>query len=200
MKTYTKDELAEILNKHKLWLQNDPAGSRADLSGSNLRGSDLSGSNLSHSNLRGSALRGSDLSYSNLRGSDLSYSNLRGSDLSGSDLSGSDLSYSDLSGSNLRGSDLRGSDLSYSDLSGSDLSGSIFAYAMVSFTGHGECGRLLMAIRRKEGDAPELHCGCFSGNTKALREYIANGPERYKATRTLALDTVLVLLDVRNPE
>jgi hypothetical protein len=59
---------------------------------------------------------------------------------------------------------------------------------------------MLTAIRRKEGDAPELSCGCFSGNTKALREYIATGPEEWRKTRTLALDTVLVLLDARNDE
>ena len=175
MKTYTKTELADILNKHKLWLRNDPDGVIANLSGS-----DLSGSNLRGSNLRGS----------NLSGSNLSFSNLSGSNLSGSNLSGSNLSFSNLSGS----------DLSGSDLSGSNLSGSLFAYAQVSFIGHGERGRQLMAIRRNKGDAPELYCGCFSGNTKALREYIANGPEKYKVTRTLALDTVLMLLDARNPE
>ena len=88
----------------------------------------------------------------------------------------------------------------YADLSRANLSGAIFAFAAVSFLGHGECGRTLTAIRRKEGDAPELFCGCFTGNTKALREYIENGPEKYRTTRTLALDTVLMLLDARNEE
>ena len=86
MKKYSKEELAEILQKHNLWLQGDPEGKRADL-------------------------YGSDLSYSNLSGSDLSYSNLSGSNLSGSNLSGSNLYGSDLRGSNLSGSDLCGSNL-----------------------------------------------------------------------------------------
>jgi hypothetical protein len=103
MNTYTPDQLAEILDKHRKWLLCD-GGERADLSYSDLRGS-----NLSYSDLRGSNLSGSNLSYSDLSGSDLRGSNLSGSDLSGSDLSYSDLSYSDLSYSDLSYSDLRGS-------------------------------------------------------------------------------------------
>ena len=48
---YLKAELEEILKKHKMWLNSEAGGEKADLSecdlsGSNLRGSDLSGSNL----------------------------------------------------------------------------------------------------------------------------------------------------------
>ena len=74
-----KKELKEILEKHLKWLQNEAGGERADLRGSNLRGSDLSNCDL----------RGSDLSNSDLRYCDFSNSDLRGSDLRGSDLSGS---------------------------------------------------------------------------------------------------------------
>jgi hypothetical protein len=97
MKTYTPVELKEILRLHKLWLNGDSKGIRADLSESDLRGSDLS-----ESDLRGSDLSESDLRGSDLRGSNLSGSNLRNSNLSGSNLSGSNLSGSNLSNSNLR--------------------------------------------------------------------------------------------------
>ncbi len=106
MRDITKEQLSEILEKHRLWLRDDEGGERADLSGSDLRGS-----NLSYSDLRGSDLRGSNLRYSNLRGSNLSDSNLSGSNLRGSNLRGSNLSYSNLSCSNLSDSDLRGSNL-----------------------------------------------------------------------------------------
>ncbi len=101
LKTYTKEELADIIAKHGKWLCDESGGERA-----NLRYSNLSYSNLSYSNLRYSNLSYSNLSYSNLSGSNLSGSDLSYSNLSGSNLSGSDLSYSDLSGSNLSGSDL----------------------------------------------------------------------------------------------
>ncbi|MEN6553965.1 MAG: pentapeptide repeat-containing protein [Methanobacterium sp.] len=94
MKTYTKEEIANILDLHAKWLNGVDGGVKADLSYSNLRGADLS--------------------YSNLRGADLRGANLRGADLRGADLSDSNLSDSNLSGSNLRGTNLRGSDLSYS--------------------------------------------------------------------------------------
>ena len=41
MKNITKKELVSILNKHKMWLRNDPKGERAYLSGADLIGADL---------------------------------------------------------------------------------------------------------------------------------------------------------------
>ena len=42
----TKKKLKEILEKHKLWIEGDPAGSVANLSGADLSGANLSGANL----------------------------------------------------------------------------------------------------------------------------------------------------------
>jgi len=118
--------------------------------------------------------------------------NLRSANLSGADLRSADLRSANLSGADLSGADLSGADLSDVNLSGADG----LCYAQVSFSGHGECGRMLTAIKRTE--EIELFCGCFTGNVEALRQYIANGKERLKKTRTLALDTVLVLLEATN--
>ena len=49
-------ELQEILRLHKLWLEGNSIGKRADLSEANLRGAILS-----EANLRGANLRGADL-------------------------------------------------------------------------------------------------------------------------------------------
>lgn len=101
----TKEELKEILGKHKKWLRCKQGGVRIDLHGSNLRYCDLSGN---------------DLTCCILRGCDLSGSNLSGCNLRGSDLRNSDLSYArlhcDLGGSDLRGCDLGGCNLEYSNL------------------------------------------------------------------------------------
>jgi hypothetical protein len=94
----------------------------------------------------------------------------------------------------------RGEGGSRADLSGADLSGAVHSFAAVSFSGHGECGRTLTALRLKEGDPVSLFCGCFTGTTEQLREYIAEGDAKYRKTRTLALDTVLMLLDAKNEE
>ena len=69
----TKDRLNEILKAHKLWLNDETGGVRAnlsdaDLSGANLRGADLSGADLSGANLSGADLRGADLSGADLSG------------------------------------------------------------------------------------------------------------------------------------
>ena len=82
-----KEQIKEILDLHKKWLGNEQGGSRADLSGADLRGADLRGANL-----RGADLRGANLIDANLRGADLSGADLRGANLSGADLRGADLS------------------------------------------------------------------------------------------------------------
>jgi hypothetical protein len=100
MRVLTKEELQEIIDKHKHWLNKDCEGwesMKADLSdtvlnGVNLRGVDLYGANLSRAKLCGADLSGADLSWVNLR-----YSNLRGADLSSADLSSADLRGADLS-------------------------------------------------------------------------------------------------------
>ena len=74
-------DLKTILEKHKMWLNDEDGGEMADLSGADLRGADLSGADL-----RGANLRGADLSGANLRWADLRGANLRGADLSGADL------------------------------------------------------------------------------------------------------------------
>ena len=86
-------ELNEILCKHKLWLDRDENGSKADLSKANLRWANLSGADLRWANLSGA-----DLSKANLSGADLS-----GADLGWANLSGADLRWANLSGANLSG-------------------------------------------------------------------------------------------------
>lgn len=61
--------LEAILDLHKMWLNREEGGERADLRGSDLsdsilRNSDLRYSDLRNSNLRGADLRGSNLDYS----------------------------------------------------------------------------------------------------------------------------------------
>ena len=57
MRTLTKEQLKEILAKHKAWLNNEDGGERADLRYAYLRSADL----------RSADLRSTDLSYADLR-------------------------------------------------------------------------------------------------------------------------------------
>ena len=85
--------------------------------------------------------------------------------------------------------------LSGAVLSGAVLSGAVLSqsrglkYAQMSWTGHGECGRMLSAVELPEG--LKLFCGCFSGSVDDLRAYIANGAEEYRESRTKTLEFVL---------
>ena len=90
----TRNEISEILRKHKMWIDDEEGGERANLSGANLSGANLSGANLSRADLRGADLSGADLSGANLSGANLSGANLRRADLSGADLSGANLDFS----------------------------------------------------------------------------------------------------------
>ena len=91
MKKYTKLELKDILEKHSLWLREDPNGERANLCEADLRGADLRGANLYRANLYGADLREADLRWADLSESILCRANLSGSNLNGSNLSRANL-------------------------------------------------------------------------------------------------------------
>lgn len=86
-----KEELNEVLRLHKMWLNDEEEGVRADLRGADLRGADLRGAYLSYADLRGADLSYANLSYADLIGANLSGANLRGANLRGADLSGANL-------------------------------------------------------------------------------------------------------------
>ena len=111
MKTYTMAELNEILRKHKLWLNIEPSGARADLYGANLTGADLTRANLTGADLYGANLTGAHLTGANLTGA-----NLTGADLTGANLTGADLTRANLTGANLTGADLYGANLTGANL------------------------------------------------------------------------------------
>jgi len=69
-----KEKLDEVLRLHKAWMNNEPGGVRANLSGDDLRGANLSGANLYGANLRGAGLSEANLSGDDLRGANLDYS------------------------------------------------------------------------------------------------------------------------------
>ena len=126
MKTYTKEELAEILRKHNRWLANGVGGERADLSGAdlhnaNLRDADLRGADLSCADLYGADLHYADLRSANLRSADLHYADLRSADLRSADLHYADLRSAALRSADLRSANLRSADLHYADLRSADL-------------------------------------------------------------------------------
>ena len=97
----TLEKLNEILVAHKLWLNDDDGGSRANLSRANLSGADLSGANLSGADLSRADLSRANLSWANLSGANLSWADLSRANLSGANLSGANLSGANLSRANL---------------------------------------------------------------------------------------------------
>ena len=123
MKKIEKESLNEILRKHKMWLENEYYGERADLNEANLRGACLYGANLSWANLSGADLRGANLYGANLRGADLCEACLYGANLSWANLYEAHISRSDLHGANLYGANLYGADIYGVDLYGANLLG-----------------------------------------------------------------------------
>ena len=61
MRIVSKEELVEILEKHKKWINSEEGGECADLSGANLSGANLRCADLSGANLSGADLSGADL-------------------------------------------------------------------------------------------------------------------------------------------
>ena len=110
-------DLKEILEKHKMWLNDEDGGERANLRRASLQ----------QVNLHGVDLSWADLSWADLSWADLSWANLSEADLSGANLSGANLSKAELIGTDLHNTDmqrvnLNWAELNYADLSGADLS------------------------------------------------------------------------------
>ena len=82
-----REEIKEVLEKHRKWLTDEEGGECADLSRADLSWADLSGANLSWADLSWA-----DLSEANLSWADLSWADLSGANLSRANLSGADLS------------------------------------------------------------------------------------------------------------
>lgn len=126
MKTITEEQLKEILEKHKLWLENKEGGEKADLSYADLAGVDLcnanlKGANLQCSNLNGADLGGADLSNALLYGASFVLSNLKDANMSNADLGCANFSQSNLQSADLSGAKLVGANMEYADLKGTLL-------------------------------------------------------------------------------
>lgn len=136
MRNINQKELNEILKKHKMWLNGEVGGERANLRNVNLRGVDLSNTDLRYADLSGADLEDSDLEdvnlefakledanleFANLEDANLEYTNLRNTDLIDTDLRDASLRGADLRGADLRGADLNSTNLWNADLRGANL-------------------------------------------------------------------------------
>lgn len=77
----TKEQIKEVLRLHKLWLDGESGGVRADLHGANLHGANLSRADLTGADLYGANLSDANLSDANLYDANLSRANLTGAKL-----------------------------------------------------------------------------------------------------------------------
>ena len=160
--TISKHKLNSILNKHEMWLLNDPRGERADLRWADLRGENLYKADLRGANLMGADLMGADLTGANLYKADLMETNLYKADLREANLRGADLSGADLRGADLSGADLMGADLRGADLSGAKLDWALVCQEKGSFIGYKKCRNNLIV----ELEIPEDAYRCSATSKK----------------------------------
>ena len=135
--TISKHKLNFILNKHEMWLLNDPRGERADL-----RGANLTGANLREADLRGADLSGADLYRA---------------DPSGADRGGARLRRAGHNVANLREAKLRGA-----DLGGAKLDWPLACQEKGSFIGYKKCRNNLIV----ELEIPEDAYRCSATSKK----------------------------------
>jgi hypothetical protein len=87
-----QEELNEVLRLHKLYIQGEKSGVRANLRRANLIGANLRGTDLRCANLSSAILSAANLRDANLSGADLRCANLIDADLTGADLRDANLS------------------------------------------------------------------------------------------------------------
>ena len=137
----TPDELREVLNRHKQWIDTDEEeGERADL-----READLQGANLQGADLREADLREAYLQEADLQGADLREAYLREAYLQGADLREADLREAYLREADLRRAYLQGANLRRAYLQGANLQGADLDYSVLPLW----CGGLRMKADRR---------------------------------------------------
>ncbi len=115
----TKQELAQILEFHRKWVESEgKEGKPADLSYTNLQKADLIGANLQRADLGGANLQGAHLFRANLQGAAV-----RGVNLQEADLFQANLQQTDLSGANLGRAKLFRTELREARLQDASLTG-----------------------------------------------------------------------------
>jgi len=166
-----KKELNKILKLHKMWLNGDAGGQRANLRWAYLYRANLSGANLRGANLREANLSGADLSGADLRWADLYRANLSGANLRGANLREANLFKANLSGADLSKANLRGANLRWANLRGANLDFSVFPLWCGSFS-----------IKNSDRIVKQLlgHIARVHVNDKALEKWIKAIPKEYK--------------------
>ena len=207
MKTISNDDLKEILRKHALWLNNDPEGEKADLSGADLTGADLRGVYLYKADLSGAGLRWADLwgadlskadlSKADLTGADLYKANLYRADLRWANLNEADLRWANLNEADLYKADLWGADLSKADLSKADPTGADLSEAKIdwplvcpekgSFIGYKKCrGGLIVELEIPEdalrSSATTRKCRCSKAKVLSITNLNGSKSKSTEAT------------------
>ena len=106
MKTYTQEELKEILELHKKWLNDEKDGVRANLVNAYLRNADLRYADLYNADLHNANLINADLGHTRLSYANLDSANLNSANLVNANLRNANLVNTDLRNANLHNADL----------------------------------------------------------------------------------------------
>ena len=169
MKNISKEELKEILDKHKMWLKDEEGGERA---------------NLSNADLSGTYLWNANLTYADLNGANLSNAGLWNADLSDADLSDADLSDADLRGTNLWGANLSGADLKNIKTSTSTIGYNLACPEEGVFIGYKKADgciiKLLILEDSKRSSATTFKCRCDKAKVLEIKD-IKTGESMEKA-------------------
>ena len=164
--------LADILNKHKKWLNGEIGGEKADLSDTDLRHVDLRGRNLTGVNLRSA-----DLSYASLSYADLSYADLIDTDLFHVDLSCTNLSNANLNKADLSGTNFNNANLKYANLKDIKYNENTSFFALQcpeegSFIGYKKANnkivKLLITKDSKRSSATSRKCRCSKAKVLSI--------------------------------
>lgn len=122
-----KQELLEILDKHKKWLNNEPDGEQADLSHKDLSLISLPRHmDLRKINFKGANLRQVNFSDADLSGCIFCYADLEDASLFSADLCNSDFTYARLNGANLKCCKIQGTCFSHAFLEGTQLPNGLY--------------------------------------------------------------------------
>ena len=191
-KPLAKEQIAEVLASHLVWLRGETTGKRADLREANLREANLREANLREANLQGAYLQGANLRRANLRWANLQGANLREANLQGADLREANLREANLQRADLRWADLRRANLRWANLQGADLP---FRIVQV-----GPIGSRADYLTYRF-DLAQISTGCFSGTIAEFAEAVerTHGDSQYGIEYRSAIEMLQRMITLAEP-
>lgn len=130
----TQEELDEVIRKHKLWLNGEEGGERANLIDKDLRGLDMDGADMrdarmEHVDMRYASMRNADMRNAHMRDANMEYIYMRSANMENADMVNVNMRFAIMMGANMEDANMEYADIRNAIMDGTNMKGANIDYS-----------------------------------------------------------------------